>query len=202
MKIYKRNQGQFNLILGHMCPYNLENNKTKLSYLLDAIGQKIYNVIGDYMTIKEKREKLNITQSKLAELIGVSSRTIRRYENGEIDKFKEKYILDFLDAHIKISETHGILKKDDIIKGLKEVSKKYEIEFVYLFGSYAKGKASPVSDVDLLIKTSERGLNYFGLIEDIRTTLNKKIDAINLDDLTNNKDLLNDILKEGIKIYG
>lgn len=202
MKIYKRNQGQFNLILGHMCPYNLENNKTKLSYLLDTIGQKIYNVIGDYMTIKEKREKLNITQSKLAELIGVSSRTIRRYENGEIDKFKEKYILDFLDAHIKISETHGILKKDDIIKGLKEVSKKYEIEFVYLFGSYAKGKASPVSDVDLLIKTSERGLNYFGLIEDIRTTLNKKIDAINLDDLTNNKDLLNDILKEGIKIYG
>ncbi|MCK9166465.1 MAG: helix-turn-helix domain-containing protein [Acholeplasmataceae bacterium] len=161
-----------------------------------------YNVVGDRMTIKEKREKLNITQSKLAELIGVSSRTIRRYENGMIDKFKEKYILDFLNDLNKVDETHGILKKDDIVKGISEVANKYKIDFVYLFGSYSKDNANPLSDVDLLIKTSERGLNYFGLIEEIRTTLNKKIDAISLDDLTNNKDLLNDILKEGVKIYG
>ncbi|MFA5691986.1 MAG: helix-turn-helix domain-containing protein [Acholeplasmataceae bacterium] len=154
------------------------------------------------MTIKEKRKQLNITQSKLADLIGVSSRTIRRYENGEIDKFKEKYVLDFLNDLNKVDETHGILKIDDIIKGIGEVANKYKIDFVYLFGSYAKDSANPLSDVDLLIKTSEKGLNYFGLIEEIRTTLNKKINAISLDVLINNKDLLNNILKDGVKIYG
>lgn len=168
----------------------------------DIIGQIAYNIVGDHMTIKEKREKLNITQAKLADLIGVSSRTIRRYENGEIDKFKEKYILDFLDEYSKIDETHGILKREDIVNGIGEVASKYKIDFVYLFGSYANDNANPLSDVDLLIKTSEKGLSYFGLIEEIRTTLNKKIDAISLDDLTNNKELLNDILKEGVKIYG
>lgn len=41
------------------------------------------------MNIKEKRTKFNLSQEELAKLTGISSRTIRRYEAGNVPKIKE-----------------------------------------------------------------------------------------------------------------
>ena len=76
------------------------------------------------------------------------------------------------------------------------------VEFCYLFGSYAKGYANEKSDVDLCVSTSLTGLDFFGLIEDIRVALHKKVDLIRFDTLNNNLKLINEIMKDGIKIYG
>ena len=51
---------------------------------------------------------------------------------------------------------------------------KYDVNFCYLFGLYAKSKATPTSDVDLLISGKVKGLKYYGLVEEIRTVLHKK----------------------------
>ena len=74
--------------------------------------------------------------------------------------------------------------------------------YCYLFGSYAKGKATPVSDVDLLISTGLTGLKFYGLVEDIRTALHKKVDVLDVNQLNDNIKLINEILKDGVKIYG
>lgn len=71
-----------------------------------------------------------------------------------------------------------------------------------MFGSYAKGKAKPDSDVDLLISSNIKGLQFFALVEDLRNALHKKVDALDIKQLNNNPDLTNEILKDGIKIYG
>ena len=71
-----------------------------------------------------------------------------------------------------------------------------------MFGSYAKGKALGNSDVDLLIGSSLSGIKYYGLVEELRQKLQKKIDALSFDQLKNNMELTNEVLKEGIKIYG
>ena len=71
-----------------------------------------------------------------------------------------------------------------------------------MFGSYAKGKANEQSDVDLLISTNVTGLEFFGLIEELREKLHKKVDLLDDRQLINNLDLLREILKDGIKIYG
>ena len=71
-----------------------------------------------------------------------------------------------------------------------------------LFGSYAKDKANEKSDVDLLISTKTSGLKFYGLVERLREELKKKVDLLNVNQLENNTTLLNEILKEGIKIYG
>ena len=57
---------------------------------------------------------------------------------------------------------------------MAEIFKKYDVHFCYLFGSYAKAKAKPTSDVDLLISTNVKGLQYYGLVEEIRIALQKK----------------------------
>ena len=78
----------------------------------------------------------------------------------------------------------------------------YDIEYCYLFGSYAKGKASDISDVDLFVSTSVTGLRYFGLVEQLRERLKKKVDLLNINQIKDNAEVLNEILKDGIKIYG
>ena len=42
---------------------------------------------------------------------------------------------------------------------------------------------------------------FYGLVERLRNSLNKKVDVLDINQLVNNKELLNEILKDGIKIY-
>ena len=79
---------------------------------------------------------------------------------------------------------------------------KYDVNFCYLFGSYAKEKAKPSSDVDLLISVNVKGLKFYGLVEELRTALHKKVDVLDINQLKNNMELIQEILKDGIKIYG
>lgn len=58
------------------------------------------------------------------------------------------------------------------------------------------------SDADLYISSSLTGLRFVGLIEKIRQILCKKVDLIRSSELENNIELVNEILKDGIKIYG
>lgn len=53
-----------------------------------------------------------------------------------------------------------------------------------------------------MVKTDISGLKFYDLIEKLREELNKKVDLLNFEQLNNNLDLINEILKDGIKIYG
>ena len=93
-------------------------------------------------------------------------------------------------------------KKKRFQKEVNNIFSKYKINFCYLFGSYAKNKAKPSSDVDLLIDSDVTGLDFFGLVEELRQKLHKRIDLLKLEQLGNNEDLLREIMKDGIRIYG
>ena len=145
-----------------------------------------------------------MTQQEAADLVGISLRSYKSYENDEEKKgtIKYNYILEQLTKINYIDEENGILELEDIVKKCTKIFEKYEVSFCYLFGSYAKDKATPVSDVDLLISTTVKGLKYFGMIEEIRTALCKKVDVLDLNQLVQNIDLAEEILRDGIKIYG
>ena len=59
-----------------------------------------------------------------------------------------------------------------------------------------------MSDVDLLISANVKGLKFYGLIEEIRIALHKKVDILNMEQLKDNIELTEEIFKYGIKIYG
>ena len=63
---------------------------------------------------------------------------------------------------------------EDITRKCTTVLEKYNVNFCYLFGSYAKGKEMPVSDVDLLLSVNIKGLRFYGLAEELRVALRKK----------------------------
>lgn len=101
-----------------------------------------------------------------------------------------------------IDEETGILELEDIVQKCTEVFERYEVSFCYLFGSYAKGKATQTSDVDLLISANVKGIKFYGLVEEIRTALHKKVDVLDMNQLKENIELTEEIFKDGIKIYG
>ncbi|MBR5473795.1 MAG: nucleotidyltransferase domain-containing protein, partial [Lachnospiraceae bacterium] len=65
-----------------------------------------------------------------------------------------------------------------------------------------KGNEKPTSDVDLLISSNIKGLKFYGLVEELRTTLQKRVDVLDTKQLKGNLELTEEILKDGIKIYG
>ena len=161
--------------------------------------------VGDRMSeLKELRVKKRLTQADASSILGVSLRSYKSYENdpSKTDTLKYKYLLDALEKYNVLDEEHGILTVEDIKAVCKTVFDEYSVKYCILFGSYAKGKATEKSDVDLLISADVTGLRFFGLVERLRMELHKKVDLLDLRQLNNNEQLLDEILKDGIKIYG
>lgn len=159
------------------------------------------------MTLKELRKKYRLSQIETSRILGIPERTYRRYESDDNygSNIKRRMFVEMLNEHCEITEEKGLLTIEEIKQKVNELfDKEYigQINFCYLFGSYAKGNANPKSDVDLYVSSSLTGLNFIGLIEKLRQTLHKKIDLIRSSELENNIDLVNEIMKDGIKIYG
>ena len=98
--------------------------------------------------------------------------------------------------------TNTVYSVPKIISLLTPVFEAYKIKKAVLFGSYAKGTASEQSDVDLLVSMPVDGLKFFELLERLREGLKKKVDLLDTAQLRNNETLVQEILKDGIKIYG
>ena len=166
----------------------------------------IYNKCMKNITLKQYRESIGISSIEASNACGIPLRTYQRYEqnNSYGSELKRKAIFDILIDKYEITEEKGILKFENIKTKVSEVLDKYkdDVKFCYLFGSYAKGYAKENSDVDLCIATSLTGLKFVGLSGELRENLNKNIDLLRLSDVQSNESLLNEIMKDGIKIYG
>ena len=115
---------------------------------------------------------------------------------------KYEFMMQKLNEYGIVDETHGILSVTQIKDICSEVLANYDVKYCYLFGSYAKGKAREESDVDLLVSTSVSGIKFYDLVEVLRESLKKKVDVLNTEQLNGNTQLLDEILKHGVKIYG
>ena len=154
--------------------------------------------------LKEMRISKQITQQEAARRLGISLRSYIMYENdaAKENTIKYRFLLQELQKINAVDEEHGILTTEQIRMCCKEILDAYQVEYCYLFGSYAKGKATEQSDVDLLISTNETGLRFYEIAERLRESLHKKVDLLDVKQLVNNETLIDEMLKEGIKIYG
>ena len=91
------------------------------------------------------------------------------------------------------------------------VAEKYRLAAVWVFGSYARGKADADSDVDLLVDlrgADIHGLDYGGLYHDLEQALEQELDMVDLialEEPTDRRGLLrfrDAVKRERIMIYG
>lgn len=101
-----------------------------------------------------------------------------------------------------IALTETVYTTQQIQKILKPIFMSHNVKKAVLFGSYAKGLAKKTSDVDILVDSGLKGLAFFGLLEDVVTSLEKDVDMIDVSQVIKNSDVDNEIKRSGVMIYG
>ena len=101
---------------------------------------------------------------------------------------------------------------EQIKERVRPVALKYKLPAVYLFGSYARGKATEHSDVDILVdKTGTSLVGMFalgGLYNDLSEAIGKPIDLVTTGALEQESTrertpwFVENLNSEKVKIYG
>ena len=91
-----------------------------------------------------------------------------------------------------ISELRAILSPIFVAHGVKRA---------VLFGSYAKGLATPRSDVDLLVDSGLRGLAFFGLLDSVASALDTPVDLIDTSQIERGSQIEQEVSKNGVNIF-
>jgi predicted nucleotidyltransferase len=76
-----------------------------------------------------------------------------------------------------------------------------DIRKAVLFGSYASAVAKEYSDIDILVDSSLRGLDFVGLIEEISETVDKNIDLFDISHIEHGSRIEQEIAATGVTIY-
>lgn len=152
------------------------------------------------MKLKELRKQLGLTQPEAANLLNIPFRTYCRYEDQP--QYEGTFKYNQMISVLNENATSMVLKTETIKEAVSNICSQYRVSACYLFGSYAKGKARSDSDIDLMIVSELEGIEYYQLLGDLENRLKKKIDLIRLETAIQNVKLMNEILKEGVKIYG
>ena len=153
--------------------------------------------------LRDIRKNIGITQEEAAKMVGVSRRTYQTYE-------EEKYINDAYKAILKALKeidtgmTFNFVLNAKVIKKRCEgvFAKHPEVKCAYLYGSYARGEATEESDVDILVVESGMGLSFFGMASELKEVLGKEVDLQTHRQVAGDEFFLEQLLKDGIKIYG
>ena len=79
----------------------------------------------------------------------------------------------------RFQKNEKIYTMEEITDIVAPVARRYGVERIYVFGSYAKGTADEYSDVDFLIYPGlVKGLRYGELYTDLSEALEKGIDIV------------------------
>jgi len=91
----------------------------------------------------------------------------------------------------------------EIKKKLQPVFNESSVERAVLFGSYANGNPIKSSDVDIVIDSRGkiRGIDFFGVLEDITNALKIPVDLIEASQIVDGSKVQHEIEKTGIVIY-
>ena len=154
--------------------------------------------------LKQRRKELGLTQIQAAAACGVSRRTYQTYEEQQIANATFEELRRKLDEAGIFDNSNFICSVKYIKKVCKEVfSTMYpEVKAAYLFGSYARGEATGKSDIDILVVCPPMGMKFYGIAADLEEKLHKQVDLHTHRQLIRNEVFAEEVLKEGIKIYG
>lgn len=91
-----------------------------------------------------------------------------------------------------------VLTLETITEIVKPIALKYQVEAVYLFGSYARGEATEDSDLDFLVlggKEFKKTL-IFALAEELREAFEKTVDVFEIHEVNQDSTFYDTIMRE------
>lgn len=85
---------------------------------------------------------------------------------------------------------------------VKELLERYHAEYALLFGSYARGDATPDSDIDIIVVGGKEFVprNIFALAEDLREMTGRNADVFEMREVNEGTPFYESVMREGIRI--
>ncbi|MCD8347181.1 MAG: nucleotidyltransferase domain-containing protein [Lachnospiraceae bacterium] len=95
-----------------------------------------------------------------------------------------------------------ILSIEKIIRMVEPIARKYKVEAIYLFGSYARGEATKESDLDFLVFGGEnfKLTMIFALAEELREIFHKDVDVFEINEVNADSAFYHSIMKERLLV--
>lgn len=159
--------------------------------------------------LQQLRQNIGLTQEELSRYLGIPKRTIENYESGKrtppswvYDLILDKLALFEKERREFFDEKHGIYSLSQIRLKTYPIFEKFRVKKAVLFGSYAKGRASETSDIDLVVEVSLEGLAFYDLANALEDALQKKVDLFRNDQIEKGGKAEQEILRSGLRIYG
>ena len=119
--------------------------------------------------------------------------------------YKINFFVDYnINLVVKYHKKEGeivkkeILTLEQITEIVKPIALKYQVESIYLFGSYARGEATEDSDLDFLVFGGElfKKTLIFALAEDLREAFEKAVDVFEIHEVNQDSSFYNTIMNE------
>ena len=100
------------------------------------------------------------------------------------------------------STNKDILTIEQIKSVVKPLAEKYQVEAIYLFGSYARGEAHEDSDLDFLVFSGDKcdPTQVFAIAEELREKFKKSIDAFEICEINKGTPFYNAIMKKRVLV--
>ena len=91
---------------------------------------------------------------------------------------------------------------DNIRYIVKPIAAKYNVESIYLFGSYARGDANENSDLDFLVfgGNNFKLTNIFALAEELRSAFQRSVDVFEISEINTNSEFYSNIMSERLNV--
>ena len=82
------------------------------------------------------------------------------------------------------------------------IANKYNVQSIYLFGSYARREATEDSDLDFLVFGGEnfKLTNIFALAEDLRLAFQRQVDVFEISEINTESDFYSTIMNERLNV--
>jgi uncharacterized protein len=97
---------------------------------------------------------------------------------------------------------NNLYSLNEIKTKVSDTARQYGVKKVFLFGSYARGKANPESDIDICIEKGniQTLFELSGFCQDLKETLGSKVDVVTTAALS--EEFKKQIEKDMVLIYG
>ena len=84
----------------------------------------------------------------------------------------------------------------------KTIAEKYQVEAIYLFGSYARGEADEESDLDFLVfgGASFKRTRVLAIAEELHIIFKKKVDAFEISEVNTDSEFYRRVMQEKVLI--
>lgn len=166
----------------NIIPLRELKNASKISKLVNKSSSPIY-----------------VTKNGVSDLVLMSSKAYDKLTNKNASMVEDN---DVFYEYVHQRDNKPLYTIYEIKKVLKPIFDKHKVKKAILFGSYVKGTADSRSDIDLVVETNLKGLDFYGLLGEVTDKLRFPVDLIDKREIKKNSKFEKEVKETGVTIYG